>query len=585
VLGIIIPMRGLFILAAAAVLALLSTCAVDKHNTTGTAQPIEIEMSFTTVADFNPDYYYFPDVSGPNRGQRWERYIVFHGSDLIVDNCGTLSKSDIGQYTPVGKGPSDIITAKLSGADDLDDLATANTLEDSVSILIQLNDQNFASGVDYKVGDAPTSLLSYDYNGDGKLDLIVANSADTAEGKSLSLLPNDGEGVFGAQTKIALPQAPYGICSGDFNGDGKEDLAVTYYSDSAEGNKVAVLLKNDTGFDAPITTDVGKLPTAIAVTDLNHDANDDLAVLNSFDGAGGNSLMLLQSDGDGTFTIVQTLPTDRQPAGLAVGKLNADDQDDYVVACAYNGDLGNTLNIFRSNGSGGYEAPELLAVGHSPSDVLIQDINGDSLNDLIVVESADDADGNQVRTLMQAATGGGFGNAKTIKVGKSPRAATLFKFSGDDFWDCAVANSADAAQGNSVSLLDGSATGEFTGVVIYWTDELPQPLKNQYWYRSVSVTRNTFTVRVDPLLFKDLNGQVPTSFLVDFMTASTGIDYVSNPDDYGIVFDWLLRPVVVQEQIGFETDESKLQLEQAPDNPVNPPPESADIIDWHVVVK
>lgn len=580
-------------------MALLSTCAVDKGGG-GTVQPIEIVLSFTTKADFDPNLHYFfvfnfsntpntgedsrplPEISGPNRGKRWERYIVFNGEDKTVNGVWTLSKSDIGAFDPTGRGPVDIISAILS-SDALPDLATANSLDDSVSVMLQQTNNTFAAHADYAVGDAPTGLIAYDYSGDAKLDLVVANSGDTDTGRSLSFLRNEGEGVFAAKADTALPSAPYGICAGDFNGDGADDIAVTLYLDTAEGNRVAVLLKTTEGFADPVFTDVGKSPTAISVTDLNGDANDDIAVLNSFDGEGGNSLMLLACDGDGTFTLEQEFATDRQPVGLAVGRINADARDDYAVTCAYNGDLGNTVHIFRSDGDTGWATPEILSVGHAPADVVIGDINGDTFNDLVIVESADDADGNQVRTLTQTEAGG-FGNTKTIKVGKTPRAAVLLEFTGDTEIDCAVANSSDTVQGNSISLLNGTATGEFTGIVDYWTDDLPTPLKNEIWYRSVSISRNSFTVRIDPATFKDIAGTVPTSFMVDFMTADTGIDYGSNPDDYGIAYDWLLHPVVVQETVGFETDEARLQLEQAPENTPNPPPDAADITDWRVEV-
>ncbi len=580
-------------------MALLTTCAVDKGGG-GAVQPIEIVLSFTTKADFNPNYYYFfvfnfsnspktgedyrplPEISGPNRGKRWERYIAFHGETKTVDSVMSLTKADIGAFNRTGRGPVDIISATLNG-DALVDIATVNALDDSVSILFQLSNHSFAEHVDYTVGDAPTSLIAYDYSGDGKQDLVVANSGDTDTGRSLSFLLNDGEGVFAAQTEIDLPSPPYGVCVGDFNGDGVDDLAATLYLDTAEGNRVAVLLKTETGFADPVFTPVGKVPTSIAATNLNGDDVSDLAVLNSHDGDEGNSLMLLTGNGDGTFTIAHEFATDRQPVGLAVGRINSDARDDYAVACAYNGDMGNTVFIFRSEGDTGYANPEILSVGHAPADALIGDINGDALNDLVIVESADDNDGNQVRTLVQSTTGG-FGNAKTIKVGKSPRAAVLIEFTGDASIDCAVANSSDTVQGNSVSLLNGTAAGEFTGVIDYWTDDLPTPVKNEIWYRGVSITRNTFTIRIDPATFKDLAGAVPTSFLVDFMVADTGIDYASNPDDYGIAYDWLLHPVVVQEQVGFEADEARLQLEQAPENTPNPPPDAGDITDWRVEV-
>jgi len=399
------------------------------------------------------------------------------------------------------------------------------------------------------------------------------------------VLRNNGSGGFEAPLNLPLPAQPYGIVAGEFTGDSLTDLAVVLSTNSEAGNRVAVLPRDADGFGEPVVTPVGLMPISLAVTDLDGNDLTDLAVVNSGEGEGGNSLMLLRCEGDGTFSVEHELTfPDRQPMGLAVGRINSDEQDDYAVTSSYNGEPGNTVLIFLSDGEGGVALDETIAVGHSPTDVMIGDLNGDGRADLVVVQGADDAEGNSVRRLLQGESGG-FANAETYAVGIRPRAGILVDLDKDTHLDCVVAHSADVALGNSVAVLNGDGTGSLESPDSYWTDYLPLPISSEVWFRGATIGRNTITILLDPVTFRDLGGKSPESFLVDFMTFDTGIDYVSNPEDYGIELDWLLHPLVVEAEVGFETDEEREQLEAPPDNPINPPPEAANVVDWHVEVR
>src|SRR5213082_390700 len=82
---------------------------------------------------------------------------------------------------------------------------------------------------------------------------------------------------FAAATNVAAGTGPYASTVGDFNGDGKQDLAVT----NVTTNSVSILLGNGNGtFGAPATFPVGSTPTSVAVGDFNGDGNQDLAVAN-----------------------------------------------------------------------------------------------------------------------------------------------------------------------------------------------------------------------------------------------------------------------------------------------------------------
>src|SRR6266581_6915083 len=149
--------------------------------------------------------------------------------------------------------------------------------------------------------------------------------------------------LFNPQTEYVAgsQQGPSNIVVGDFNGDGKLDLAVTDYSN----NNVSVLLGNGDGtFQAPRTFPVGIHPAQVAVGDFNGDGKPDLVVSN-YD---SNTISVLLGNGDGTFQAAQNYLVDSAPVFVAVGDLNGDGKPDLAVA-----DL-HTLNIsVLINNSGG----------------------------------------------------------------------------------------------------------------------------------------------------------------------------------------------------------------------------------------
>ena len=107
------------------------------------------------------------------------------------------------------------------------------------------------------VGNSPQAVTAADVNGDGKLDLIVANSADS----TISVLLGNGDGSFLPQNTIHVGNSPQAVAVADLNGDGKLDLIVANTAD----NTIGVLLGNGDGtFQPQQTTNVGggRLPSS-----------------------------------------------------------------------------------------------------------------------------------------------------------------------------------------------------------------------------------------------------------------------------------------------------------------------------------
>ena len=141
------------------------------------------------------------------------------------------------------------------------------------------------------------------------------------------------------------------MVAGDFNGDGKLDLAVANYGNyltGSTGDTVTILLGNGDGSftqapGSPVT--VGNSPGALAEGDFNGDGNLDLAVANAAD----DTITILLGKGDGTFTPALVSPaTGLTPSGLAIGDFNGDGKLDLAVA---NFDTA-AINILLGNGDG-----------------------------------------------------------------------------------------------------------------------------------------------------------------------------------------------------------------------------------------
>jgi hypothetical protein len=121
------------------------------------------------------------------------------------------------------------------------------------------------------VGSRTNSVAAGDFDGDGDLDLAVANDASN----TVSILTNDGSGTF-AQTSIpAVGSGPWSVAAGDLDGDGDLDLAVANRS-----NSVSVLTNDGSGaFVETSTAALGSNPNDVAAGDLDGDGDLDLAVV------------------------------------------------------------------------------------------------------------------------------------------------------------------------------------------------------------------------------------------------------------------------------------------------------------------
>ena len=184
-----------------------------------------------------------------------------------------LSRSD-GSFAPrvdykVGTAPVALVSGDFNG-DHIPDLAVINSQDNTVSVLLGVGDGTFNSQLNYPTGTSPVAIVAADFNADKKLDLAVANQGDG----TVSVLPGNGDGTFQPQSTTAIVSSPIAIASGDFNGDGVPDLVAL----NDQGN-LSLLLNNRNSVFAVSGRSIGLSGGGMAVGDFNNDGRLDIAVV------------------------------------------------------------------------------------------------------------------------------------------------------------------------------------------------------------------------------------------------------------------------------------------------------------------
>src|SRR2546426_7443663 len=270
-------------------------------------------------------------------------------------------------------------------------LATGTSLSASTMFL---EAPVFSSG-----GYSANSVAVADVNGDGKLDLLVANfcTATPCGGDgTVGVLLGNGDGTFQpAVTYDSGGQNAVSIAVADVNSDGKPDAVVTdnCVTSTCDAGAVGVLLGNGDGtFQAAVNyTSGGLSPSSVVVGDVNGDGKPDLLVGNIYMGNGNysrGSVGLLLGNGDGTFLGPVSFDSGGEYAyGVAVGDINGDGKLDLFVAnfCADSTCASGGVAVFLGKGDGSFQPVVTYGSGGRNSyAVAVGDVNADGKPDLLI---------------------------------------------------------------------------------------------------------------------------------------------------------------------------------------------------------
>jgi len=290
---------------------------------------------------------------------------------------------------------------------------------------------------DFATGTAPVALATGDFNGDGRTDIATANSG----ANTISVLLNSGGGGFGAATDISVGNQPRAIVARDFNSDGLLDLAVA----NAGDNTATILLGDGAGnFSSTATLATGTTPVALASGNFDGDTVPDLAVVNS----GDNTISIFLGTGNGNFNFRTSISTGLSPSSVASADFNGDGLPDLAVA--NEGD--DSAVILLGTGNGLFTAGVPLTTGNRPTAIAAGEFNSDNKQDIAVTNH----DGNSLSVFLGNGDGT-FGTRNDFATGQRPTGLAVADFTGDGRPDLAVANSAT----DRISLLSGLGDGTF----------------------------------------------------------------------------------------------------------------------------
>ena len=282
----------------------------------------------------------------------------------------------------VGHNPESFTVADVNG-DGKMDLVCGNAGDSpytngTLSILTNNGSGGFVLASTLSIGHGPGSITAADVNRDGKVDLITANW-DNGIGGTLSVWTNNGNGVFGSNATLNVGSGPVSVTAADVNGDGRLDLICVNYGATGNGKTLSVLTNNGSGvFGSNATLNVGTGPMSVIAADINGDGRPDLICANY----GNNTLTVLTNNGGGVFGSNATLNVGTGPFSVTAADINGDGKLDLICANFGNG-FGNTLSVLTNNGNGVFGSNATLNVGSGPSSVVAADVNGDGRLDLI----------------------------------------------------------------------------------------------------------------------------------------------------------------------------------------------------------
>jgi hypothetical protein len=236
-------------------------------------------------------------------------------------------------------------------------------------------DTAFDSPILYSTGAPnPSALAVADLNKDGKLDIVVTNSAGSG-GNTIGVLRGRGDGTFGPVVLYSLGADPAaGVVVADVNGDGYPDLITS---------GVNVLLNRGDGtFRRPVHYGTGT-GSSVALSDVNGDGILDVIV------GYETSVGVLLGNGDGTFQPATTYPSNAYlVSAVGVSDFNGDGKPDIVLVNSCSDDTckgWGSLGILLGNGGGGFRSVVTYSSYALFSNSLaIADVDGDGLTDVLV---------------------------------------------------------------------------------------------------------------------------------------------------------------------------------------------------------
>jgi hypothetical protein len=367
--------------------------------------------------------------------------------------CRAISAADSGPSfdpltIPVGKGPGSMVIADVNH-DGKPDIVIVNIESETLSVLLGDGHGHFhpAAAAPCPTGKSPNDIATGDFNGDGNLDVVIANT----ETPNITILLGDGKGGFkpSPHSPFATDSHPHvhGVAVGDFNGDGRLDVVTESW-----GRNQVLLLPGDGAGNLILpgkSFNTGKRPyQRLRSADFNRDGKPDILTTDMNE----NAVSILLGDGKGGF---QNAPGSPFPAGAVPWSAAIDDIDKDgnldVAVVPYDRDVKDPqllgITVLLGDGKGGLRrmpgSPFSLAGCAGPDRVATGDLDGNGFRDIVVSCAQND----KVMIYLGAAGGTFRVTSRDVPTGWSGLA--IADLNGDGKSDIVASNKA----GNAITIL------------------------------------------------------------------------------------------------------------------------------------
>lgn len=312
-----------------------------------------------------------------------------------------------------------------------------------------INNKSFLNVLTLTTGFNPRSVVLGDFDQDGKIDLAVTKQTST----TISIFRNTSSAdsiSFDTALNFTTGKSPFGIATGDFNGDGALDIVVTNFNSGLQSTVSVLINASSAGkisFKKAVNYSTGNGTIGVAVCDLNKDGKVDFGVCSS----NSSQFIIYQNEGSGSGTSFKAERYNYyRTDNMVMGNIDKDGKQELIVSNPVYDKLTVYDNVSSSSQISLQKTTELVT-GRYPNALAVMDLNLDGKADVMVGNFSGDS--ISVYKNLTSSKGILFANQQDVQVGTGPQKFTAADLNGDEKPEIICPN--DGSQ--SISILQNES--------------------------------------------------------------------------------------------------------------------------------